>query len=95
VRFSEGTNGAKSRLLYSGPIGGGRTNGTVLMSHDEGETWPVKKTVVPGKFAYSVLTVLPGGSVGCLFERGEKDPYERITLTRFTLEWLTDGKDKR
>ena len=95
VRYSEATNGAKSRILYSGPIGGGRTNGTVLVSYDEGETWPVKKTVVPGRFAYSVLTVLPDGTIGCLFEHGEKDPYERITLARFTLEWLTDGKDKR
>ncbi len=95
VRYSEARNGAKSRILYSGPFGGGRTNGTVFVSYDEGETWPVKKTIVPGKFGYSVLARLPDGTIGCLFERGEKDPYERITLARFTLEWLTDGKDKR
>lgn len=95
VRYSEATNGAKSRILYSGPIGGGRTNGTVFLSYDEGETWPVKKVMVPGKFAYSVLTVLPDGTIGCLYERGEKDAYERITLARLTLDWLTNGKDMR
>lgn len=95
VRYSEATNGAKSRILYAGPFGGGRTNGTVFVSYDEGETWPVKRTVVPGKFAYSMLTRLPDGRIGCLFEGGEKDPYERITFSRFTLDWLTEeGKDK-
>jgi hypothetical protein len=24
----------------------------------------------------------------CLYERGEKSPYERITLARFTLGWV-------
>jgi hypothetical protein len=28
-----------------------------------------------------------------LFERGEKSAYEKITFSRFTLSWLTDGKD--
>ena len=27
----------------------------------------------------------PGGELACLFERGERDPYERISLARFRL----------
>ena len=34
--------------------------------------------------------MLPDGTVGCLFER---DGYAKITFARFTLDWLTDGKD--
>jgi hypothetical protein len=33
-------------------------------------------------------------SVGLLFERGDRSPYERITFARLTLEWLTEGKDR-
>jgi sialidase-1 len=42
-----------------------------------------------GPAAYSCLTVLPDRTVGCLYERGDKSPYETITFARFPLEWLT------
>jgi sialidase-1 len=38
--------------------------------------------------------VLPGRTIGLLFERGERSPYERITFARFTLEWLASGRDR-
>jgi sialidase-1 len=38
--------------------------------------------------------VLPDRSIGLLFERGDRSPYERITFARFTLEWLTSGSDR-
>jgi len=81
---------SRSRLLYSGPDSGGRDHGTVHLSYDDGETWPVKKLLYPGSFAYSVLTVLPDGTLGCLFET---DGANRIVFARFTLGWLTDGHD--
>jgi hypothetical protein len=37
---------------------------------------------------------IPSASIGVLVERGERSPYERITFTRFTLQWLTDGSDR-
>jgi sialidase-1 len=92
LRINEAASGLSSRIIYSGPCGRGRTNGTVHLSYDDGETWPVKKTIYPGRFAYSGLIALPGGILGCLFERGEKDAYERITLARFSFDWLSDGK---
>ena len=45
------------------------------------------------------LARLPDGQVGCIFdgtaERGEFDNHQgaAILLARFTLAWLTDGKD--
>jgi hypothetical protein len=46
--------------------------------------------VYAGPSAYSSLVALPDTSIGLLFERGERSPYERITFVRATLEWLTE-----
>ena len=76
----------KGVLLYSGPDGTKRENGTIHLSRDNGKTWPVKKVLFPGSFAYSVLTQLPNGEMGCLFETDEAN---RIVFARFPLAWLT------
>ena len=68
---------------------------TVRMSEDEGASWPVSRVVHEGPAAYSSLVVLPDRSIGLLFERGDRSPYEKITFARFTLEWLTErGTDR-
>jgi len=85
----------RDRILYSGPAGPGRTHITVRLSYDEGNTWPVAKVLHKGPSAYSDLVVLPDGTIGCLYEQGDEHAYERITFARFTLGWLTDGKDRR
>jgi len=84
----------RNRLLFSNPASTRRVNMTVRLSYDEGKTWPVAKTINPGPSAYSCLTVLPDLTIGCLYERGERHAYEKISFARFTLEWLTDGADK-
>jgi sialidase-1 len=83
--FSAETAAGKSVLIYSGPDSTSRENGTVYLSRDDGKTWPVKKVLFPGSFAYSVLTQLPGGDIGCLFET---DDANRIVFARFPLAWL-------
>ncbi|MEI6076328.1 MAG: sialidase family protein [Verrucomicrobiota bacterium] len=90
LRFTFATAGGRSRILYSGPDSTRREQGTVYLSYDEGGTWPVKKVLWPGSFAYSVLTRLPDGSIGCLCET---ESANRMVFARFTLEWLTDGLD--
>ena len=78
-------------MLFSIPAtAGDRANGSVHLSRDEGVTWSAPKTICPGRFAYSCLAVLPDGLVGCLYETGRTDPYEKIVLARFLLEWV-DG----
>ncbi len=66
---------------------------TVRVSYDEGRTWPLQRLLRPGPAAYSCLARLSDGTILCLYERGEKGAYETITLARFSLGWLTDGKD--
>jgi sialidase-1 len=66
------------------PAGRGkRENLSIKLSRDDGKTWPVNKTLEPGKSAYSDLAVLPDGTVLCLFERADS-----IECARFNLEWL-------
>jgi sialidase-1 len=70
-------------ILFSNPASTKREKLTVRLSRDEGKTWPAAKVLHPGPAAYSCLTVLPEGTIGCLYERGRKQPYEEITFARF------------
>jgi sialidase-1 len=92
--FTDGLRHDKSRLLFANPASLERQNMTVRLSYDGGRTWPVAKQLYAGPAAYSCLTVLPDMTAGCLYERGEKHRYEKITFARFNAEWLTDGKDR-
>jgi sialidase-1 len=94
LRLTEAKNGGKNRILFANPAATERKNMTVRLSYDECKTWPVSKVLNPGKSVYSELALAPDGTILCLYENGEKDQYEKITLARFTLEWLTDGKDR-
>ena len=71
-----------------------RKDGTVRLSFDEGRTWPVSRLLVPGTFKYNCLAQLPDGTLLCLFERGaSKTP--SVTLARFTMDWVTGGKERQ
>ena len=75
-------------LLFSNPASTTRRNMTVKLSRDEGETWPVAKTIYAGPSAYSSLAELPRRTAGLLYERGEKSAYDEIVFARIPLEWL-------
>ena len=85
LRYSFDDAGGRGRMLFSGPRGTKRAAGTISLSTDDGATWPVRKELWPGFFAYSVLTRLPDGTIGCLFEA---DDYGRIVFSRFPISWL-------
>lgn len=101
LRYSLSKNEGKDRILFSNPDNSGerfgildRTKLTVRMSYDEGQTWPIKKLIHAGPSSYSSMVRLPDGTICLLFEGGEKHRREWIKFMRFSLEWLTDGKDK-
>jgi sialidase-1 len=94
-RYWWAEGGGKSRILFSNPASTKeRTDMTVRLSYDEGATWPIGKLVYRGPAAYSCLAVAHDGTILCLYERGTRSAYEKITLARFGLSWLTDGKDR-
>ena len=92
LRYTDTLDGHHAaRLLYAGPDSqSARVDGTVRISYDEGQSWPVARLLHPGFYAYSVLTSFDNGDIGVLFER---EGYDRITLARFPVEWLSDGLD--
>jgi sialidase-1 len=78
---------AGGRVLFANPASQEkRVAMTVRASTDDAKTWPVSLLVHEGPSAYSCLVALPDGSIGLLYELGEKYPYERIEFARFKLE---------
>ena len=59
---------------------------TVRLSSDEGKSWSLQRVLHEGPAAYSCLTVLPDGSIACLYEAGEKSAYETIIFAKFSVE---------
>lgn len=95
IRYTDPLDGLKSRLLFSNPASQrGRINGTIRLSYDEGKTWEFSKVLEKGKYAYSCLTILKDNTIGCLYETGIKNAYEKLEFAHFDLEWLSSGKDK-
>jgi sialidase-1 len=80
-----------------------RDNLTVKLSYDEGKTWPVAKLLQSGATGYSDIAAAPDGAIYILYEQVDnatsnegtwwKDGQRNLMFARFTLEWLTDGKD--
>jgi sialidase-1 len=88
-RCSLAKDGGRDRLLFCNPAHTGkRENLTLRMSYDEGRTWPLGRVLWAGPAAYSCLALLGDGTILCLYERGAKQPYEKISLVRVALEWL-------
>ena len=75
-----------------------RKNVTVQLSYDEAETWPIKRTIEPGFSGYSDMAIAKDNTILLFYERGStngRDIYNtgNLTVARFNLEWLTNGKD--
>jgi sialidase-1 len=111
IRLSEKPKQKKNRILFANPDSSAlrgdvqskyrmkqRENLTIRLSYDEGKSWPVSKSLEPGRSGYSDLAVGPDGAIYCLYERGIADGgkfvNKNLGFARVTLEWLTDGKDK-
>lgn len=93
IRLTSSTISNKSRLLHSIPNASSRQNVSVFLSTDEGKSWPIKKSICPKGSAYSSLTVLPDGTIGCYYEEDGLEGGYQMRFVRFSLDWLTDGRD--
>jgi len=68
----------KGNILFSNPANATvRADGTLRLSEDDGHTWAkgvrYATKPAPNFTGYSDIAVLPGGSVGILYERGDLD----------------------
>lgn len=75
----------RERLLWTGPRGPDRQTLVLRVSYDGGKTFQNERVIADEPAAYSDLTVLPDGSIGCLWERGG---YRTITFTHFDLSFV-------
>jgi sialidase-1 len=82
----------RHRLLFANPAHPkARLGMTVRLSFDGGESWPLHRLIDPGPAAYSDLCQT-GGSVGLLYERGNRGG---IAFVRLTLSWLEEESQGR
>jgi sialidase-1 len=108
ARYSTEKDGGRNRIVFSNPHNLDRADGkpepgrsrdrrnvSVKLSYDEAKTWAVSKVIEPGPSAYSDIVVTPAGTILCFYGRAGKPHFagDALTLARFNLEWLTDGKD--
>lgn len=108
IRLSAQPQASKNRILFSNPhnlerdgkpgtpgVSRDRRNLSVKLSYDEGRTWAVDKFVEPGHGAYSDLAVTKAGTILLFFGNGGTPKFagSKLSVARFNLEWLTDGKD--
>ena len=85
--------GREKVILFSNPASKiSRTQLTIRVSHDNGKTWPSKKLLYAGPSAYSCLTVLPNGNIGCFYEAGLKKPYEGIAYEEISFDDINTPK---
>lgn len=92
LRYTSQKEGyAKDRLLFcNAGSRNGRKNLTIRISYDEGKSWSAGKVIDAGPSAYSEITILKDGTIGVFYEPG----YKSLRFVRFSLESLTDGKDR-
>ena len=101
-------HGEKPAILFSNPDNLSRTDGkekpganrdrknlTIQLSHDDAQTWPVKRVLEPGPSMYSDLAVTKSGTILCFYGRGPENDYAgtALTLARFNMEWLTEKSE--
>lgn len=89
IRFGGKDRLKRHLMLFSNPASPTkRESMAIRLSYDGGLTWPVTKPLWSGPSAYSSLATLPANAIGCLFECGDANPYQRIVFSKCTLHWI-------
>ena len=83
---AEGSADAKVLLFSNAASSSARTNGTVRLSYDDGQTWPISRVFQPAGMAYSTLATLANGKLGLLYEPNGGSG--GIRFATFDLNWL-------
>ncbi|MEN6307001.1 MAG: sialidase family protein, partial [Anaerohalosphaeraceae bacterium] len=92
LRLPAGAGSTQSVIVFSNPHHSSkRVNMTVQASLNDCKTWPYARSLTDGPAAYSCLGQLPDNRIACLYETGDKNPYRKIVLATFNLDWLMTG----
>jgi sialidase-1 len=94
INYRPGSGEQGNWLLFSNPASrSDRVRMTLRLSRDGGKTWPVSKLLHAGPSAYSDLTILPNGDIGCFYEGGARFRYQAIRFETITLKSLSGQKE--
>jgi sialidase-1 len=89
LRHAFPERGKTGLILFSNPADPKtRVSLTVRGSVDDAKTFPTRLVLHEGPSAYSCLVSVNDTTAGCLYERGEKGPYEKITFATFNASGL-------
>jgi sialidase-1 len=99
-----GTHGGLTRyddkqLLLTIATKPGRIEQSILVSPDEGRTWPLQKVIDPGPASYSDVVVTADGHIVVIYEAGHPGRgvtsgtqpggwADWLSLARFKMEWI-------
>lgn len=83
--------GKKDIILHTLLASPSRDHLRLYMSEDEGQTWPIWRTLCSGEAAYSELVILGDGTIGIISEEDDRPAYD-IYFTRVSLDWLRRGE---
>lgn len=81
-------DGGGKLLVFSNPASSKRERMTVKTSSDGGNRWTTGVELWKGPAAYSCLVAIDDRTLGCLYERGEKNAYEAICFARIPMAEL-------
>ena len=81
LKFSSANEGDEKNLTFFSYNNSTkrRANGYLAMSPDDGRTWPVKISIVPGFFGYSQLVKIDSDNIGVIYEPFES-PREKWSI---------------
>jgi len=94
LRYSWPASATGDLLIFTNPAARSRRNLAVRISRDGGRTWSMARLLHEGPAAYSCLARLRDGYVGCLFEAGDRELYERIDLAVFPVSALLESLEQ-
>jgi len=89
----QGSAEAKVLLFSNAASQSARVNGTVRVSYDDGETWPVAKVFQAGGMAYSTLATLADGTIGLLYEPDGGNG--GIRFAKLDMDWVLAAPSDR
>ncbi len=83
-------------LIFSNPASSkNRVGMTLRVSNDDGKTWSAGRVLDPRPAAYSCLTILADGTIGILYEAGEKNSAETLIYANVSLDWIRQGNESQ
>lgn len=73
-------------LFFSNAASSTRINMTIKKSSDNGFTWVQSYMVYSGPSAYSDMVMVTDSEIGILYERGNNNPYEKISFEKIKIQ---------